>query len=531
MNYTMDKGSVVAHVLRPKGRSSLLSGDLSGSVINSSKYVSLQTPEAQGRDRNVAHVPLEYVVYNTLSAESKNVTLVGPEGVGKTTVLEKLVLDWVKGEQLQSFSYVFHFRLKELSCLLEMLSLETLMLHHSRVPPESFSAILQNSSHVLLVFDDLHVCRQSLDPSAHALCVDPSQAVSLGCLVASLLHGSLLKGASFVVASRQTGDLRFLTGTQMEVLGFLKPQREAYFNCFFTDPTVANKALVHLEKTLGFYDFCTSPRFCWTVCSLYKLLMEAGEKLPETVSQLCVGVVVYLIQKLSLTAACSRELVLALGKMSSHCFLNQHWSYTREEIGSFGLEKFRDAVAVFLQADGEDLDRCVFSFPSQIMQEFLLAVSYLWNDSTSAGMEILEKHRGRTQLFDAFLSALSEPLQRQPLKTALGELNTDQVADFRSWFRSSSEEALRGYHKDQHHRCFHLLHQAQNKSLVKEIITPSARMGISYGDLSLRESVALNYVVECLGKMERLNLYLARNLTEEQVEALAPAMSLSREIM
>lgn len=528
----MDKGSDVAHVLRPKGRSSLLSGDLSGSVINSSKYVSLQTPEAQGRDRNVAHVPLEYVVYNTLSAESKNVTLVGPEGVGKTTVLEKLVLDWVKGEQLQSFSYVFHFRLKELSCLLEMLSLETLMLHHSRVPPESFSAILQNSSHVLLVFDDLHVCRQSLDPSAHALCVDPSQAVSLGCLVASLLHGSLLKGASFVVASRQAGDLRFLTGTQMEVLGFLKPQREAYFNCFFTDPTVANKALVHLEKTLGFYDFCTSPRFCWTVCSLYKLLMEAGEKLPETVSQLCVGVVVYLIQKLSLTAACSRELVLALGKMSSHCFLNQRWSYTREEIGSFGLEKFRDAVAVFLQADGGDLDRCVFSFPSQIMQEFLLAVSYLWNDSTSAGMEeILEKHRGRTQLFDAFLSALSEPLQRQPLKTALGELNTDQVADFRNWFRSSSEEALRGYHKDQHHRCFHLLHQAQNKSLVKEIITPSARMGISYGDLSLRESVALNYVVECLGKMERLNLYLARNLTEEHVEALTPAMSLSREIM
>lgn len=527
------KGSVLAHILQSKGTSSLLSGDLSGSVINSSKYVSLQTSEAQGRDRNVVHVSLECVVYNTLSAERKNVTLVGPEGAGKTTALEKLVLDWARGEQLQSFSYVFHFKLKELNCLQEMLSLETLMLHHSRPPPESLSAVLQNSNHVLLVFDDVHVCRQSLDPSAHALCADPSQAVSLGCLVDSLLHGSLLKGASFVVSSRQTDDLGFLqSGTQIEVLGFLKPQREAYFNCFFTEPAVANKAFLHLEKTLGFYDFCTSPRFCWTVCSLYKPLMEAGEKLPETVSQLCVCVVVSLIQKLSLTVACSRELMLALGKMSSHCFLNQHLGCTREEIGSFGLEKFLDAVAVFLQADGEQLDRRVFSFPSQIMQEFLLAVSYFWTDSTSESMEeILGKHRGHTQLFDAFLSALSESLQRRPLETVLGEPNADRVADFKSWFKSSSEKTLRGHYKDQHHRCFHLLHQAQNKSLVKEIITTTSRIGISYGELNLRESVVLNYVVECLGEMETLNLYLARNLTEEQVEALAPAMRLSREIM
>uniref|UniRef100_H3DKL0 Si:ch73-233m11.2 n=1 Tax=Tetraodon nigroviridis TaxID=99883 RepID=H3DKL0_TETNG len=460
------------------------------------------------------------------------VTLVGPEGAGKTTALEKLVLDWAKGERLQSFSCVFHFRLKELNCLQEMLSLETLLLRHGRVPLESLPAVLQNSSQVLLVLDDLHVCGQSLDPSAHAPCDDPSQVVSLGCLVASLLHGSLLRGASFVVASRHTGDLKFLTGTQMEVLGFLKPQREAYFNHFFTDPAVANRALAHMEKTLGFYDFCTSPRFCWTVCSLYEPLMEAGEKLPETVSQLCVGVVVYLIGKLPLTAARSRELMLALGKMSSHCFLNQRLSCTTEEIASFGLEKFLDAVAVFLQVDGQQLDRHVFSFPSLILQEFLLAVSYFWNDSTPESTEeVIAQLRGRTQLFDAFLSALSEPVQRRPLEAVLGEPNDDLVADFKRWFRRSSEEALRGYQKDQHHRCFHLLHQAQNKSLVKEIITPAARVGCSYGGLGLRECVVLNYVVESLGEMDLLNLYRARSLTEEQVEALAPAMSLSREII
>lgn len=528
----MEKDGFLTHVLQPQGTSSFLSGDLPVSVVNNCMYVSLQTSEAQGRDRNVESISLEATVYNTLSAERKNVILVGHEGSGKTTALEKFVLDWAKEERLQSFSYVFHFSLKELNCLQEMLSLETLMLRYSRVPPDSMSPLLQDSQHVLLVFDDLHVCSQSLDPSLHALSADPSQAVSLGCLVASLLHGSLLKGASFVVTSRQTDDLKFLSGTQMDVLGFLKPQREGYFNRFFTDPTVANKALVHLEKSLGFYDFCTAPRFCWTVCSLYKSLMDAGEKLPETVSQLCVGVLVYLIQEVSPTVACSRELILALGKMASHCFLNQHLSCTREEIASFHLEKFLEAVAVVLQVDGDQPDRHVFSFPSQLMQEFLIAVSHLWNSSTSESVEeILERHRGHAKLLDAFLTALSEPVQRRPLETVLGEPNADRVADFKRWFESSSENALRGYSKDQHHRYFHLLHQAQNKSLVKEIITVTARMGISYGDLGLRECVALNYVVECLGEIERLNLYLSRNLTEEQVEALAPAMSLSHQIM
>lgn len=528
----MEKDRILTRVLQPKGTCSLLRGDLSASVVNSCMYISLQSSEAQERSREAGGASLDSVVYNTLSAERKNVILVGPEGAGKTTALEKLVLDWAKGECLQSFLYVFYLNLKELNCLQEMLSLETLMLRHSCGPPGSLSRLLQNSEHVLLVFDDLHVCSQSLDPSLHALHADPCQAASPGCLVASLLHGSLLKGASFVVASRQSGHLKFLRGAQMEVLGFLKPQREAYFNRAFTDPTLANTAIAHLEKTLGFYDFCTSPRFCWTVSSLYKSLMDAGEKLPETVSQLCVGVLVYLIPEVLLTTACSRELMLALGKMASHCFLGQHLSCTREELGSFGLEKFLEVAAVFLQVDGEQLDRRVFSFPSQLMQEFLIAVSYLWSSSSSKSVEeILEKHRGHAKLLDSFLSALSEPVQRRPLEKVLGEPNTARVADFKRWFKSSSVEALRGYHKDQHHHYFHLLHQAQSKSLVKEVITMTARMGISYGDLSLRESVALNYVVECLGEMEKLNLYLSRNLTEEQVEALAPAMSLSHQIM
>ncbi|KAK9514819.1 hypothetical protein VZT92_025506 [Zoarces viviparus] len=531
----MDKEAVLTHILKSNDTSTLLGGELPVSVMKNNKYISPLTSEAQGTDRNVDDnwPSVDVAVHTALSGGNRPVVLLGPEGSGKTTALEKLVVGWAKGEHLQKFSFVFHFRFRELNSLNGTLSLETLMLrHHGRLPPESVPQLLQNPEGVLFVFDDLDQWKHSLDRSVLPPCSDPGQAVPVSCLVSSLLHGSLLKGAAFVVASRSAECQKFLSITRVQVLGFLEPQREAYFKGFFVaDPAAANKARVHMESTLGFYDVCTSPRFCWTVCSVYKSLMDAGAKLPETLSQLYVDILVLLIQTLQLNEAHSRDLVLALGKMASHCLLDQHSSCTKEEMDSFGLQPFLSSVGSFLRVDGDRSDGRVFSFHSQLMQDFILATAFLLDTSTSEGVEkMLEKHKGRATFVDVFLSGLSGPLHRRPLETLLGEMNSDRITNFTRWFKSTSEVMLKEWYKEKHHRCFHLLLQAQNESLVKEIVTPSARIGISYGDLTLQDCAALNYVATCLGKMELLNLYRTRNLTKEQAETLAPTMSLSQKI-
>uniref|UniRef100_UPI0037E97F7E NACHT, LRR and PYD domains-containing protein 3 n=1 Tax=Semicossyphus pulcher TaxID=241346 RepID=UPI0037E97F7E len=529
----MDKDTVLTHILKPKGMSTLLGGELPVSVINNNKYISPVTSEAEATDRNVEDsVSLDNAILTALSGEVKTVLLVGPEGSGKTTTMQKLVIDWAKGRHLQNFSHVFHFCFRELNYINKILSLEKLLLHHhGLIRPESLPSLLQKPEDVLFVFDDLDHCKESLDPSVQTLCSDPCQEVSLSCLVASLLHGSLLKGAASVVATRPTGCLKFLGGVQMEVLGFQKLQREAFFKAFFTNPGAANKAIQHMERTLGFYEISTSPRFCWTVCNIYKSLMDAAAKLPETLSQLYADILVHLLQTRSLSEDCNRELVLALGKMASHCSLGQDSSCNKDEMDAFGFQQLLPSAGVFLQVDGEHSNRPVFSFHSQLVQEFLLAVSFFLDNSMPESTEkMFEKHKGHFNFLDIFLSALSEPVQRRPLETLFGKFSSDQITDFKRWFKSSSEATLKGCYKDKHHRSFHLLHQAQNESLVKEIITPSARLGISYGDLSLQDCVALNYVVTCLGEMECLNLYRTRNMTEEEAERLAQAMSLSRKI-
>lgn len=508
----------------------LLCGELPVSVINNNKYISLLTCNKQATDKCKldSRLSLEHVIQTALS-EAKTVVVVGSEGSGKSTTLEKLVGGWSKGEQLQNFSHVYFFRLSEIN-LLNVISLEAL-LQHSRSPPVVPLTQLED---VLFILDELDHYKYSLDPSVYSLCSDPNQAISVSCLVASMLQGSLMSGASFLVASRTTANLKFLNGIQVEVLGFQKPQREAFFKGLFTDPAVANNALQHMETTLGFYDFSSFPRFCWTVCSVYKHLVDSGTELPKTLSQLFVYIMAHLIQKFKLKDNIQKT-VLALGELASYSALGQHLTFTRDEIVSLGLKPLLTSeiqLGAFLRVDGDpESDTAVFCWHSQLMQEFILAVSFFLEPTSEGAEKMLEKHKNHAKFLDVFMSGLSEPVHRRPLEALLGLFNPVQILDFKNWFQNVCEKTLQGFDKVEHCHCYHLLYQTQNKNVVKALITPSARTGLSYGNLSHQDYVMLNYVVTQLSEMEQFNLYHTSNLTEEIARILTPALSLSHKII
>ncbi|XP_055788135.1 NACHT, LRR and PYD domains-containing protein 3 isoform X4 [Salvelinus fontinalis] len=542
--HTMHKAALLAHrKQKSEDTSTLLGGQLPNKVVHDNNYIPLMTTGPDVSEKQMQEKPqsFQHAILTALPEDRhqpKPVIVVGPAGVGRTTALEKLIVDWATGKHLQHFSCVFHFTFRDLNAHKGVLSLQALLLQcYSHLSPESLALVLQNPKSLLFLFDGLDQYQHSLEPpTSLTLCSDPQQPASVSMLVASLVHGPLLKGAAILLTSRPTAaSLESLDGYRMELLGFLKPQRKAYCDRFFSDPIVASQAFENIERTMGFYDFCTSPRFCWMTCSIYKSLMEAGEILPETLTQVFVYITIHLIRALSLDTTNARDLVTSLGRMASHCCLGPDSNCSKEEMASTDVQQFLTtptSMKDFLHVDGDlESDNCIFSFHTQKIQEFFLAASFYLDESEAVSVEeLLENHEGCVEFLDLYLAGLSEPSQRKPLESELGEFNTDHIMDFSSWFKSTSRKALESYHTDRHLHYFHLLHQRQNEKLVKEIITPSAR-GISYGVLGVHDCVSLSYIVTCLGEWDQLNLYSSKDLTEEKANLLVPAIRLSHKII
>ncbi|XP_010874203.2 NACHT, LRR and PYD domains-containing protein 14 isoform X2 [Esox lucius] len=539
--HTMHKEALLAHRKQSEDTSTLLGGQSPKKLVDDGKYILLMTTGTEVTEKSEQE-NLQSCQNAILTAlpenrdQPKPVIVVGPAGFGKTTALEKLILDWATGKHLQHFSWVFKFTFSYLNVQKGVMSLKELLLQtHSHLSPESLALVLQKPQSLLFLFDGLDQYKNNLDlPTSHTLCSDPNQPSPVPVLIANLVHGTLLQGAATLLTSRPTTPtLESLDGHRVELLGFLKPQRNDYFNSFFSDPTAANRAFQNMERTLGFYEICTSPNFCWTTCFIYKSLMEAGESLPETLTQLFVCITGHLIRALSLDKDHARDLMSSLGRMASHCCLSPHSQCSTEEMTSFGLQQFLTtptSLKDFLHIDGAPESKdCSFSFHTQMMQEFITAVSFYLDESEEVNVEdLLEKHGGCMEFLDLYLVGLAEPSQRKPLESHLGMWNPDRIVDLNSWFRSTTEKALQSYQKERHLHYLRLLHQSQNKKLVKDNMR-SAR-GINYGGLSVQDCVVLNYTVTCMEEWDQLNLYRSIDLTEEKASLLVPAMSLSRVI-
>lgn len=157
-------------------------------VIHSNQYVPTTTSiGTETKDVEDNSLSFEHTILSALTEKHKDtiepVLEVGLAGSGKTTALEKLVLDWAAGQNLQHFSFVFYFNLKELNTFEGMLSLETLLLQcHSQLSPDAIPLVIKQTKSVLFMFDGLEQYMHNLDLKT-ALCSDPHLPTSVSCLV------------------------------------------------------------------------------------------------------------------------------------------------------------------------------------------------------------------------------------------------------------------------------------------------------------------------------------------------------------
>uniref|UniRef100_A0A2K6NJX7 NLR family pyrin domain containing 2 n=1 Tax=Rhinopithecus roxellana TaxID=61622 RepID=A0A2K6NJX7_RHIRO len=211
---------------------------------------------------------------------SHTVVLHSPAGLGKTTLANKLMLDWTEDNLIQKFKYAFYLSCRELNRL-GPCSFAEMVFRDWPEWQDDIPHILAQAQKILFVIDGFDELGAPPGALIQDLCGDWEQQKPVPVLLGSLLKRKMLPKAALLVTTRPSAlrDLRFLAEQPIyiRVEGFLEEDRRAYFLRHFGDEDQAMRAFELMRSNAALFQLGSAPAVCWIVCTTLKLQMEKGE--------------------------------------------------------------------------------------------------------------------------------------------------------------------------------------------------------------------------------------------------------------
>ncbi|XP_040188687.1 NACHT, LRR and PYD domains-containing protein 3-like [Rana temporaria] len=462
----------------------------------------------------------------------------GVPGIGKTTLMQKFVYDWVTGKHYQRFAFLFFFRFRDLNRLGEV-SLEEMILHQYPYLESQIGNILQDPERLLFIFD-------GLDESVHQMDFRSSKLFAyrthFGEIVASLVRQSLLMGCSVLITSRPTRLASVDTGVFQriaEIMGFLHEDRLIFFNNFFGNEELSEKAFHYVQENDTLYTFCYIPSYCWIICTVLSMCFRAQPtitdqlmtSLPKTVTQLFVTFVSNILANHNQNkdgGHTARELLTSIGRMAEHGVMNRMIVFDERHLESFNVRNDNHLFSSFMMESGQppDVD---YTFLHLTLQEFFAALVHFIDYNPDRLQETLAKAEsykdGLTEIFLRFLCGLSDSSTRSMLKSHVGELSTQAARDVITWIQEkipeqTPDKCIKG--STELFNVFYYVYESRNKALVSQCI------GSNYVDFSgvrLRslDYSVLSFIFQSCREIEEVNLSFCK-IHSERLRKLIPAL-------
>ncbi|KAG8547441.1 hypothetical protein GDO81_028340 [Engystomops pustulosus] len=459
----------------------------------------------------------------------------GVPGVGKTTLMQKIVYDWVKGDLYQRFSFVFFFKFRELNRL-DDVSLETLILHHYPYLWQQLGNILQDPEKLLFIFDGLDESNQTMDFTSRHLCSDPKQPERCGHIVVSLVRKSLLNGCSVLMTSRPTRlasmDCKVFQ-RMVEISGFLTEERKIYFEIFFSNPELAEKAFSYVKQNDTLYTFCYLPSYCWIICTVLSRSFQTTSSdqqvslLPRTVTQLFAIFVANILSNHSPEKSGAQKLLQSMGWMAEHGVMNHRIIFDDRDLESFHVDNQSKLLSSFFVESEEPVS---YSFLHLTLQEFFSALAHYADYSPEKLQGSLEKAKsypdGRGEMFLRFLCGLSDNTTRSFLTGYLHKEAAQASREVLTWLKNFIPEAEKlAEIKDKRHllQTFFYLFETRNKALVQESLQSYRKLDLSEVPMSALDCTVLAFILQAFTSLEELILS-GCSLNCEGLERLEPAL-------
>ncbi|XP_028675062.2 NACHT, LRR and PYD domains-containing protein 3-like [Erpetoichthys calabaricus] len=483
------------------------------------------------------------------SETDSHITVVsGVAGIGKTTMVQKIMFDWARGTRYQMFTFVFLFKFRELNLLdyenePQMPLTRLIVKHYEYLNDPRLREIFQKPESLLFILDGLDEYKHKPEHTHEQLCSDPDEHVPVHILLTSLVRRTLLKGCSVLITSRPIA-LQALVMDRVDrfaqILGFFPEERLMYFKKFFGDIELSMKVFQYVEENAILYAMCFNPSYCWIICSVLKSHFMTPEDergaAPRTLTEVYVMLIRNILTNHKGEAKDQRGLLVNLGKMAYYGLANRILVFNDTfEMSSFGVHPVLPSQVLSgllkeIPPRERTMDHTMYTFYHLTIQEFIAACSFYLDPSADIE-ELLKKldscKEGRFEILTRFLAGLGRSSVFVSLGGILGDFEMKTVKRILEWVKKNAKWLLQSADKSEALRVCQWLYEAQNEKLIRDTMEKDLKMDFSYTTLSPLDCAVLGYVICCCGELEELNL-TGTKLTPECIKRLAPGLSCCR---
>ncbi|XP_059818568.1 NACHT, LRR and PYD domains-containing protein 3-like [Hypanus sabinus] len=262
------------------------------------------------------------------SKSGSSAAVAGVPGIGKTTMVQKIVYDWATEKIYQQFQFVFSFKFRDLNSINCRINLKELILDQYPYFGNILREVWKNPEGSLFIFDGLDEFNDTIDfadsqKDTEPQCTDPEFKCKVSDIVYSLIQGKLLPGCSVLVTTRPT-ELHLLEKAAIsvwaEILGFVGEERKEYFIRHFEDQTVAEAVFKHVEENEILYTMSYNPSYCWilalALCPFFTQRVRDPQRVPKTITQLYSYYIYNILKNHGREIENPRDVLLRVGQMA-----------------------------------------------------------------------------------------------------------------------------------------------------------------------------------------------------------------------
>ncbi|KAB1272975.1 NACHT protein; LRR and PYD domains-containing protein 14 [Camelus dromedarius] len=374
--------------------------------------------------------------------QPQTVVLQGPAGVGKTTLVRKMMLDWAQGNLYQQkFAYVFYLNAREINPLREKSFAE--MLSDDWPSTEGpIERIMSQPSSLLFIIDSFDELHFAFEEPEFVLCGDWTQVHPVSFLVSSLLRKVMLPQSSLLVTTKLTAFKKLKpllkSPRSIQLLGMSENAREEYICQFFEDERWALQVSSSLRNNEMLFSMCKVPLVCWVICNCLEQQMEKGGDITltcRTTTALFTCCISSLFTRVdgSFPSLPSETQLRSLCHLAARGVWTMTYVFYKENLRKHGLVK--SDVSIFLdmnilQRDAE-YENC-YVFPHLHIQEFFAAMFYMLQDSWDTGDSSFQSFEDPELLLES--SSCNDPHLLQMKCFLFGLLNEDLVKQLEETF-------------------------------------------------------------------------------------------------